>query len=265
MTLLRTVALADLTIDDERSFRHVGIYQELKRAIAPFGLKFNVPASPALGPDATRVLNLAFWQPGQVAEVLPEDRMAADQLAHNAWHLMAQVALGADSGTADGMMLAEAVASAFDVYLVGRLIGHAPDSEFLATQVPAMSEAAEAAGVDEAGFEKLVERMAAEPERCFEELRALLFDTGTALVAATTARDLDALHAASDVLGRAAAAPLGALLHHYELSTWVLHARAYATSLDPCEAVRAMDRELRAAPDAVVWLERHWLDPRRSI
>ncbi len=261
MSLLRTVALADLTLEDERSFRHVGVYHELKRVFTAAAPTFCVPATSALGPDAARVLNLALWRPGGVAEVLPDEHLTADQLAHNAWHLVAHGALGAHADAADGMLLAEAIASAFDVYLVGRLIGHGPDAEFLATQVPAMSDAAHAAGLDEAGFARLLERMAAEPERCFEELRALLFDTATALVGAAGASGMAGLHAASEILGRAAAAPLGALVHHYELPTWVLHARAYATSLAPCEPVRAVDRALRGAEDAVAWLERAWLRP----
>jgi hypothetical protein len=253
--MLRALALGDLTIDDERSFRHVGIYQELKRAMTAASPRFLAPDSNSglARHDPVLLLNLAFWNPDDVAEVLVDDHLAADQLAHNAWHHLAHRALGEHARSADGMLLAEAIASAFDVYMVGRLVGHAPESDFLETQVPAMSEAAFAAGLDDSDFEKLIERMTREPERCFEELRELLFDTATALVIAPD------LEAAGAVLSRASERSMGALLHHYELSSWILYARAYAASLEPCEHVRAIDRELRAADDPIAWLERHWL------
>lgn len=251
--------LSELEIDDERSFRHVGIYQELRDAFAAMDGAFLVPheGGPLAHYDAVSLLNLAFWNPDGVAEVLVEPRLTADQVAHNAWHALAHRALGRNARSADGMLLAEAVASAFDLYLVGRLIGHAPSSEFLETQVPAMCDAAMAAGLDEAGFEALLQQSAAEPERSFESLRQLLFDTATKLA---RARDADA---AAEILAGAATHPMAPLLYHYELTTWVLYARAYATSVEPNPEVRALDEALRVAPDAIAWLEHHWLDPQR--
>lgn len=247
--------LADLTLEDEASFRHVGLYRELKRAMVDAKLRFLVarPESGVDRLDSVLLLNLAYWTPDAAAEVLVDDRLAADQLVHSAWHRLAHDALGSAARSADGLLFAEALASAFDVYLVGRLVGHAPESGFLETQVPAMRDAAEAAGLDEAGFERLLDRMVAEPESAFESLRQLLFDTTTALVAAPD------LESAAVVLARAADHPMGALLHHYELPSWVLYARAYGSAVDPCDAVRALDRTLRSERDSLAWLERNWL------
>ena len=67
----------------------------------------------------------------------------ADVVAHAAWHYLAARALAPAAGrslSVDALFLGEAIASAFDVYLVGRLLGHAPRSTFLETQVPAMAE-----------------------------------------------------------------------------------------------------------------------------
>jgi len=255
MTSLRSVSLSDLDIEDERSFRHVGIYQSLKRAMVARGLTFLVPTEGS-GIDryeSVLLLNLAFWSPDDVAEVLIDERLTADQLAHNAWHKLAHAALGEDARTAEGILFAECVASAFDVYSVGRLVGHAVDSDFLETQVPAMREAAENAGLDEEGFEALVARTIENPERAFEELRQLLFDTTTALVSAP------GLTKAAEVLAAASSHPMAPLLHHYELPTWVLYARAYGTSQGRSETVRAMDRALREAADPMAWLEKHWV------
>ncbi|MCC6528280.1 MAG: hypothetical protein IT373_36890 [Polyangiaceae bacterium] len=268
MLLLRT-DLDGLDIDDEGSFRHVALYADLKRLVRAARLPFRVAA--AEGPlahwDAVLVLNHTQWTPAQAVEVLAEPRVPADVLCHRAWHYAAAEALGPHAYTADGLLLGEAVASAFDLYLVGRLLGHAPGSSFLESQVEAMRDAADAAGLDAEGFEALLARASAEPERAFESLRALLFDAATGLSAAA---DVDA---AAEVLARAAARDHGPLLYHYELRNWVLFARAQARAsvpggsgarlADPTPEVRAIDAELRAAPDPIAWLDAHWLEPLR--
>jgi hypothetical protein len=54
----------------------------------------------------------------------------------------------------------------------------------------------------------------------------------------------------------------GALLHRYELSNWVLYARAYADASDTGAAATEVDRALRA-PDVVAldWLAARWVSP----
>jgi hypothetical protein len=252
--VLRTAALEDITIEDADSFRHVGLVRALERRLRRDGATFAVPdADSAYSSDDTMLLNHAFWQPRGTLEVLPAPSLFADQLVHAGWHHVAGCALGDHAASSDGLLLAEAVASAFDIYLVGRLLGHAPDSSFLATQVPRMQEAAETAGASALDFERVLEQASREPERSFELLRQLLFDVATDLVAC------EDTHAAAAVLDRATERELWMLLHHYEVTTWVLYARAYATSRAPDSEVRRVDGALRAAPDALAWLEREWL------
>jgi len=204
-------------------------------------------------------LNLTFWDPAAQGDVLADASLPADAVAHVAWHHVARRALGPSSSSADGLLFAEAIASAFDLYLVGRLLGHASESQFLDTQVPAMAEVADAAGLPEDRFEALLQAVSADPERAFEDLRALLFDAATALVACAS------VESAAAALVRFEGHRFAALLHHYELSNWILFARAYAPSaLAPDPAVRAVDAALRAAPVALEWLEREWLTPHRS-
>jgi hypothetical protein len=157
------------------------------------------------------------------------------------------------------LLFAEAIASAIDLYLVGRLLPNAPDSEFVTSQVPIMAEAAEQAGLDERGFARLLEGITSAPDRAFEDMRALLVDAGTALLGCA---DAEAAHVA---LERFAGHRFAPLLHHFQLSNWILYTRAYArtTTRDPAatgdEAVHALDRELRASPDSVAWIEARWL------
>jgi hypothetical protein len=251
---LITRKLDDLVIDDEPSFRHVGLYADLKDVLRRDGYAFRVlPASSEGRWDRALLLNLTFWARGGGGDVLVDDHLAADVVAHVAWHHLASRALPSPP-SAEALFLGEAIASAFDVYLVGRLLGHAPRSTFLATQVPAMAEAAGATGLSADGFEALLERIAGDPERAFAELRELLYDATCALFVCSTASD------ALTVLARFDRHPFAALLHRYELSNWVLYARAYASrEKGPDERTRAVDRTLRAEKDPLAWLTKAWL------
>jgi hypothetical protein len=252
--VLRTLTLDKLTIRDERAFRHIGIYEQLKRALIADGATFRVPAedSPHGTWDRASFLNLTFWNALAPSDVLFDDNIEADVVMHAGWHHIARKRLlDAGSGaSADAMLLGESIASAWDLYLVGRTVGRAGDCEFLETQLPAMAEAAGRQGLDEADFEALMDTVAKAPERAFEDLRQLLFDICSGLVRCQTADD------AAAVFERHAGHRFAPLLHHYELSTWILNARG-ATAPDP--TALAVDAALRTAPDAVVWLESNWL------
>jgi hypothetical protein len=262
----RNLTLDELQIDDEKSFRHVALYDALKQALRKSGYRFRVapPGSPSASWDRALFLNLTFWDASEAGDVLVDDHIAADVVVHVAWHHLARRALDAAEGaiagsdppgaSADALFFGEAIASAFDLYLVGRLLGHAPDAEFLQTQVPAMAEAADAAGLSEDAFETLLQEISSDPDRAFEDLRELLFDAASALV---SSRGIDQ---AAEILEGFEGHRFAPLLHHYELSNWILYARAYAPGrLAPDPAVRSLDAALRSAPVALDWLESHWL------
>jgi len=252
----RNLTLDELVIEDERSFRHVSLYDDLKQALRRDGYRFRVPEKGAqVSWDRVLFFNLTFWSPAEQGDVLVSDHLAADVVTHVAWHHLTRKALaGQGKLSADGLFLGEAIASAFDLYLVGRLLGHSPDAQFLETQVPAMADAAEAEGMSDTAFEALLGEISREPERAFEDLRALLFDVTTSLVSCGD------VEAAASALERFADHRFAPLLHHYELSTWILYARAYAPgALGPDPAVRAIDQALRSAEGALDWLETTWV------
>lgn len=251
--------LGELRIGDEASFRHVALYADLKEVMRRAKYSFvRLPKADARRADRALLLNLTFWNAGGGGDVLVDDRIEADVVAHAAWHHLAARAMGPGrSGRASpsAMFLGESIASAFDVYLVGRLLGHAPRSGFLATQVPAMADATSAAGLSERGFEKLIVSMAADPDGAFHDLRALLYDATMALFACTSVAE--GYRALASFEGHRFAA----LLPRYELSNWVLHARAYGSggSVDP--RARRIDRALRGDGGALAWLEENWVKP----
>ncbi|MSP58784.1 MAG: hypothetical protein EXR72_00300 [Myxococcales bacterium] len=253
----RRLELGALRIDDERPLRHIALYPRLKALLIRDQYTFRVPG-PATSSDWNRALflNLGFFRPGDAADVLVDERIPADVVAHVAWHHLAGRALGPAGKTADGLLLAESIASAFDLHLVGRLLPHAPRSTFLATQVTAMAEVASSAGLGAADFAALLAAVAGDPEQAFADLRRLLF---TALTRLLRAPGTDA---AARILAGLAGHRFHALLHHYNLANWILFARAHAVvspRVDP--RIATIDRALARAPVALGWLERSWLRP----
>ncbi len=256
MTSLQRVTLDALRIDDERAFSHIGLYAELKQVLQNSQQQFLIPApGTTLSWDRATFLNLTYWSIGHATDVLCEARIPADVVAHIAWHSLAAKNLhGNAAPTAHAMLLGEAIASAFDLYLIGRMVHHVPDAEFVETQIPIMAEASADAGADETAFTALVESVAQDPERAFEDLRALLFDGACQLLACTTPE------AAQTVLESLTEHRFGCLIHHYQLSNWLLHVRAHGAHDEAIDAAVAdLDTQLRAAPVSLNWLAEHWL------
>jgi hypothetical protein len=255
--------LDELTIRDERSFRHVELYADLKEVLRRAEYSFRVlPKSPSPRADRALLFNLTFWGADAGGDVLIDDHIDADVVAHAAWHHLAARAMAGTVGarpSVEGLFLGEAVASAFDVYLVGRLLGHTPRSTFLETQVPAMADAADAAGLGEDDFEQMLEGIAADPDRAFSDLRELLFDATAALFACHRPEEAHAALAAFDTHRFAS------LLHRYELSNWVLYARAYGDDRDGDPRARALDHALREEKVGLDWLAAKWIAPALAI
>jgi len=255
---LRTVSLGDLTIDDESSFASIPLYPRLKAVLVGAGHRFYVPAPGTPGSwDRTLFLNLTFWNGNEGSDVLCDEHLAADVVTHIAWHhvvgqRVAQAAGSARSALA--MLFSESIASAFDLHMLGRLWREAPGSEFVTTQVPILSEVAQEAGMTDDDFATLMTELSEDPDRAFEDLRQLLFDAGAALF---SCRDVVQAQAQ---LERLAGHRFGALLHHYQLSNWILYARAYAVTAPAVdEVVRGFDATLRQAPVSLAWLADNWL------
>ena len=254
-----SVALDALTIDDEPAFLPMPLYRALKRALAASNHRFLIPAEGAEASwDRTVFLNLTFWSAEAGADVLCNDHIPADVVAHAAWHHVVghqlQQAAGGGPSTPEAMFFGEAIASAFDLYLVGRLLDEAPDTDFITTQVPIMRDVAADAGLSDDDFATLLDGVRTDPSQAFEDLRAMLFEVTCALWPCR-----DVMQAAS-VLDRYTQHRFGSLLHHYQLSSWILYARAYAaTAPAATTVVKQFDEVLRRTKDSLVWLEKNWL------
>jgi hypothetical protein len=254
---LSAVTLDALTIEDESAMASIEVYPRLKQVLQRAGHRFYVPANGETASwDRTVFLNLTYWGGPESGDVLCDASIPADVVAHTAWHHLATEAVSGEVRPgARAMLFGESIASAFDLYLLGHLLEKAPQSDFVVSQTPIMAEVAENAGVSARDFSALMDGVSREPERAFEDLRALLFDASTALVEARSAP------AAEEVLDRFAGHRFFPLLHHYQLSNWVLYARAYAGDPggDEARKVEQIDQALRAAPASLSWLAQNWL------
>jgi hypothetical protein len=273
----RTLGIDDLRVEDARAFAAVPLHAELTAVLRKARYRFRVLPQAKRGVprgDHALLLNLTYWSVDAGGDVLASTTIPADVVAHVAWHHLAHVALARGRGkkpgraakpgtnakpSADALFLGESIASAYDLFMVGALLrgSSARRSSFLESQVPRIAEVAHAAGVPARAFERMLGEIAAAPERAFGQLRALLFDTTSALFRASSADE------AAAILAAAEARPFGALLHHYELSNWVLYARAYGDAR-PDKAARAVDRALRDADDPIAWLASEWVEPAAS-
>ncbi len=257
---LVTRKLDELIIDDEACFDDISLYAVLKRVVVDDRVDFAVlPASKTSRWDRSLFLNLTYWGGGR--DVLADDHINADVVCHVAWHHLAARAF-AKSGalSKDALFFGEAVASSFDLFLTGALLtaGHdASSSSFLETQVPAMAATAEEAGLSTKAFEKLLSTVADDPGRAFEDLRQLLVDVTAALFPCRTPDEGLA------VLQRFSRHRMAPLLHRFELSNWVLWARAWGAAVDVDDGVAAFDAALRAAPDPLGHLTASWMPAAR--
>ncbi len=252
MKAFKALTLDHLTITDDRAFLQVPLYKALKAILLASKYSFRVLKKPNW--DRALLLNLTFWSAEAQGDVLPSARVHADVVAHVAWHHLAHGALS--DGSARAMFLGESIASAFDVYLIGQLLRRGRQCSFLETQLDALAEAAKNAGTSAGRFEALLGSMAASPEAAFADLRALLMDATCALYDCKDADDAAQALAAFDKHR------FSAILHHYELSTWVLHAKTHQQGKTKKHSLE-VDAALRSA-GAIDWLTHQWITPALS-
>ncbi len=252
-----------LTIEDERALRNVELYADLKAILVADKYRFRVlPASAAGRWDRALLLNLTFWGASDGGDVLAQRSIPADVVAHVAWHHLAAKALGPGRLSPAALFLGEAIASAFDLYLVGRLLGQRGRSSFLDSQVPAMAETAAGAGLGPDEFHALLERVAEDPAAAFEEVRSMLFQAAMALYACDGSTGKNGADAALSLLAKIDKLPYAPLLHRFELSNWVLYARSFgARGANKNKAANATDAALRASRVSLEWLAREWVAP----
>ncbi|MDP3274756.1 MAG: hypothetical protein Q8Q09_06130 [Deltaproteobacteria bacterium] len=250
------LTLDALRIDDEHVFESVEHFVALRETVREAGLTFRVAPEASVHAEWSRVLflNLTYWHGSEGnSDALASRNIPADVVTHVAWHYLAQRALLGDF-TGESMLMGECIASAYDLFLLGSLWCKKVDCDFVSALREALFAMFEEQGMTHHEFELWLDGLAHDPERAFEDLRALLFDLCVGLLASKSLDDAVAVFDAhSD-------RRFAGIVHHYELSNWLLHTRAYAaTRLDMDPQVRALDASLRAAARPVQWLADTWI------
>src|SRR5580692_963569 len=87
----------ELSVSDERSFRYVGLYSDLKEVLRRDGYRFRLLPNGRARWDRALLLNLTFWQ-GAGGDILEGNQIAADVVMHAAWHHLAARALAGGGG-----------------------------------------------------------------------------------------------------------------------------------------------------------------------
>ena len=168
---MQSVPVSELTIVDEQSFETLALYRALRTRMDEAEPVFLITDPNGDEGERARLLNLGFWDPSSFMEVLTEPVITADQLAHNALHHCGYGALGDAARSLEGLLLVESIASAMDIYWLGRLLAEAPYAEFLESQVPAISEAASGAGAS-SGSSLIYCNWLENPPKAFGDLRS---------------------------------------------------------------------------------------------
>jgi len=88
----RPATLDELTIDDRAPLTGVAIYQRLETFLRGSGHRFLIPeAGQQASWDRALFLNLTYWNVESGADVLCDDHIPADVVAHVAWHELDEV------------------------------------------------------------------------------------------------------------------------------------------------------------------------------
>src|SRR5215475_7082934 len=96
----RLVKLDDLTIDDRPSFRKVAVYGRLEDILRRSGHPFRIPEGGRTASwDRALFLNLTYWTEDEGADVLCDDHIPADVVAHVGWHKVVSRELGRRSSS----------------------------------------------------------------------------------------------------------------------------------------------------------------------
>ena len=249
---MQSVPVSELTIVDEQSFETLALYRALRTRMDEADPVFLITDPNGDEGERARLLNLGFWDPSSFMEVLTEPVITADQLAHNALHHCGYGALGDAARSLEGLLLVESIASAMDIYWLGRLLAEAPYAEFLESQVPAISEAASGAGASSEEFADLLQLAAENPPKAFGDLRSVLFDTALGLTRAVD------VHEADRVLREQSTHQWSVLTHHYAITNWILFARINGSHTSDTKSVLDLDQRLRGVKNPVTELQSIW-------
>ncbi len=165
----------------------------------------------------SRLMNLLYWRAEAKREYVDGESVYADQVVHFALHQLVATRVSANHPRVD--LFAECLASAADVYLMGKLIQAGIESEFMQETLTSFGAYYEMYAQDERHFQRLLEQTGETPFTSMLELIDYLERFCLVLL-----KPGEADAAQAELL------PMTAhffypLVHHYHVANWVLTLR----------------------------------------
>jgi len=171
-----------------------------------------------------RLLNLVHWDVATHLEYLDERAVYADQLCHFAAHQLIDALLGSRDPYA--LLFAEAFASALDFYLLGKLIQAGEETGFLIETIESFTTYYELYDSEDQ-LELVLTRTGEAPFTLMAEVADYLFQCAILLMSKADPGEI------MQALGWLAEGPLYPLVHHYNVSNWVLAIRVRCPAPGP--------------------------------
>ena len=232
------VTLEEMAVVEEDAFRRAGLdlLGHSRRMLKDLRIA-RVPE----GRGIARLVNLLQWDVGEHMEYLDGEVVAADQVVHFAMHHIWDQKLGSDHPLK--MLFAECMASASDIYLVGKLSHAGEETDFLADTLESFGSYFEMYSSEEE-LEELVIQVVEEPFETMIEAARYLFELGSCLLEQVI--DMDKLILFQDHL-------FYPLAHHYNISNWVLTIRnRFPNNPDIMEGTTTLEN---LPSDEATWLK----------
>jgi hypothetical protein len=168
----------------------------------------------AEGRGMARLLNLLCWDAASGTEFLDDQEMPADQAIHMAIHQVIERDLG--STTPEHMLLAETIASASDLYLLGKLAKAGEETAFVTETMESFSFYYETYAAKAEHLETLLQAVLTSPFMAMSQVADFLFETGLLLFQPLS--NAEALRACT-------AHAFYPLIHHYNITNWIMAIR----------------------------------------
>jgi len=215
---MKRVSIAEITLEDRAEYAAAGLDGLVAAAVkllAAAGVELGL--MPA-GKGSARLANLLAWRVEDGLELIDDLVCPCDQVIHMAAHQWMDSELGHDDP--HGVLTAEAVASAVDFWLLGRLADAGREPDFIAETLESFTFYFERYGGGDRALEALLETVLAEPWTATSRLVRYLSETGSRLLYPTGPERL--ITDVGDLVGD----DLYPLLHHYNMGQWIAAMRA---------------------------------------
>lgn len=177
------------------------------------------------GNGLARLVNLLFWRAGERREYVDGSALYADQVIHLALHQLVDTLVSRSHPR--GSLFAECLASASDVYLLGKLMGGGEETDFLRDTLASFGTYYEMYAHGEGDLERIIRQLRDDPFAAMTGLASFLEFFCLTLLESDTGEE-----------ARQKLLPLTThrfypLVHHYHTANWVLSLRNRFTGAAP--------------------------------